>query len=337
MKNYRKKKRTIKKAPVRKQKSKKWFLANEGEFQLFLVSLILISIFFILVILNTVIRFQINRVGLRPLRTQVVVNPYPVLKNLYEPDISAQAAYVIDDMSQVVLYSKNADFRFSMASTTKIMTALTALDFFHSNDILTIKEATVSGTIVGFPAGEQLYFDDLLYAMMLPSGNDAAIAIADNYPGGRETFIRAMNTKARELQLFDTHFADPSGLNDDGDYTTVRDLARLTSNAIKNKTIARVIATKRKVISNLSGTREYDLRNLNRLLSESGVTGVKTGTTEGAGEVLVTSRIQNGHTLIIVVMKSLDRFADTQKLFHLLTDNVAYFDPVAQLRKLEER
>ncbi len=246
----------------------------------------------------------------------------------YLPDISAESAVIIDDTSKVVVYQKNPRLRFSMASTTKIMTALVGLEHYKLDDTLTTKTATVEGSAVGFRFGEQITFENALYGMLLPSGNDAALMIAENYPGGFAAFIQAMNNKAMQLGLKYTHYVDPAGLDDDGNYTTVTDLARLASYALKNKQFALVVSTKKIVLTDISGNRVYPVENLNKLLGEKGVTGIKTGFTEGAGEVLVTSKVEKGHIFLIVVMKSTDRFADTQKLLTILSNNVTFVDPV---------
>lgn len=239
-------------------------------------------------------------------------------------NLSAQAALILDDDSKVVLFVKNPNLRFSMASTTKIMTALTALDYYHLGDILTIQDDNVEGVVVGFKKGERVSFESLLYAMLLPSGNDAAKAIAQNYPGGESEFIKKMNQKALLFNLNNTHFSDPTGLDDDNNYTTSIELARLASIALKNKTFAEIVSTKYKVIEdNLANF--YLLENLNKLLGADGVNGVKTGFTDEAGGVLVTSKVENGRTIIIVVMRSKDRFLDARKLLGIL-GNISYLN-----------
>jgi serine-type D-Ala-D-Ala carboxypeptidase (penicillin-binding protein 5/6) len=220
-----------------------------------------------------------------------------------------------------------------MASTTKIMTALVALNYYKPEDILTIKTAYVPGSGLNFTPGEQFHFMDLMYAMLLPSANDAAQAIADNYPGGVGSFVKQMNEKAQNLHLINTHYADPIGLNDDGDYSTVIDMARLASYAIANPTFVDVTSTKYKIISTSNFSRQYPLTNLNKLLGIDVVTGIKTGTTEGAGEVLVTSVVKNGHEYIIVVMDSNDRFADTSLLLNFIDSNVKYVVPQPPVSK----
>ncbi len=249
--------------------------------------------------------------------------PYPILHE-NATDITAKAAVIIDDSSKVVLFEKNQNLRFSMASTTKIMTALVALEHFALSDILTVKTENVQGAVVGFKEGEQVRFEDVLYAMLLPSGNDAALAIAQNYPGGPEIFVAKMNEKAKSLNLFSTHFADPAGLDDEGDYTTVIDLARLSSSAMQNDVIARIVATQRKNITTINTARFFTLVNINKLLGVDGVIGVKTGFTDTAGGVLATAKNEGNHRLIIVVMKSDDRFLDTKKLLTLVSGNVIY-------------
>lgn len=299
----------------------------ETDLQLALIPLILLAILSILMLLNNHFLKVIADNKIQHIDSVSEMQPFPLAENVIPPDLSAKAAIVLDADSQVILLSKNPDLRFSMASTTKIMTALTALDHYKPNDVLTVKTYGVEGSGLGLIPGSQLTFKDLLYAMMLPSANDAAVAIADNYPGGKEAFVKKMNEKALLLHLTNTHFADPAGLNDDGNYTTVIDLSRLSSYAMKNKLFAEVVGTKEKVIYTTSYSMEYPLSNLNKLLGTKGVNGVKTGTTEGAGEVLVTSMTNNGHTYIIVVMNSKDRFADTTELVDFVNEKVQYVVP----------
>jgi D-alanyl-D-alanine carboxypeptidase (penicillin-binding protein 5/6) len=309
------------------------FLTNFKKYELdFILVLIPLIIFVILLIIhnmNQQLIQQIEKNQLYPLDYTVKLSPYPFLGRFIVPDISAPAAIIADADSQTVLYSKNPDLRFSLASTTKIMTALVALDYYQENSILTIYSPIIEGSYLGVYLGEQFYFKDLLFAMLLPSSNEAAYAVAQNYPGGIDAFIRKMNEKAQELNLTNTHYADPAGLDDDNDYSTVLDMSRLASFATKNKTLASIFATRQKIISDVTGQRQFQLENLNKLLGIDGVNGVKTGTTEGAGEVLVTSKVENGHTFIIIVMKSKQRFVDTKTLLSLISNNIRYLTPEA--------
>lgn len=304
----------------------KFLKRYDTDLQLILFPLILLIVLIILSVFNGRLVTLMTKQD-PTINQTTALHPYPFVQAVREPQITAQAAIIVDRASQVILFAKNPQLRFSMASTTKIMTALTALDYYKADDILTVKRAGVAGSGLGLYLGEQLRFTDLLYAMLLPSANDAAQTIADNYPGGTQVFIQRMNSKAQKLHLLNTHFADPTGLEDDGDYTTVVDMARLASYAINNPMFVAVTSTKYKNIQDVQFTRQYPLTNLNRLLGRDGVTGIKTGTTEGAGEVLVTSTIKNGHTYIIVVMHSSDRFSDTSMLLNFIDTNVQYIIP----------
>ncbi|MEK7160345.1 MAG: D-alanyl-D-alanine carboxypeptidase family protein [Patescibacteria group bacterium] len=248
---------------------------------------------------------------------------FPFIKTQFVPQISAKGAIIMDADSKVVLYSKNPDLRFSTASTIKIMTALTALDHFKLTDILTVQKASNEGSVLGLKIGEQMTFENMLYAMLLHSANDAALTISQNYPGSEQAFVEKMNSKAKFFKLYSTHYQDPAGLEDANDYTTPFDLARLASFAVKNDTFKKVVATKKKTVYSLSG-EAYEIENLNKLLGVDGVTGIKTGYTEEAGQVLVTSKKEKGKTIIIVVMGSEDRFLDTAKLLDLVSNNLTY-------------
>jgi serine-type D-Ala-D-Ala carboxypeptidase (penicillin-binding protein 5/6) len=290
--------------------------------------LILFLIFFFVFRIHSSLGKELTRYDLSSFSETAPIAPYPVLQNRYAPGLSAQSAIIMDDESKVIIFEKNSSVRFSMASTTKIMTALVALETYALTDSLFVYDDTVGGSTIGLAKGEQYSLESLLYAMLLPSANDAAETIASNYPGGRNAFIARMNEKAEELLLTDTVYDDPAGLEDDGNYTTASDLASLASYAIQDKTIAEIAGTRTKIITDTTGSRVLPLENLNILLGVNGVVGVKTGYTLGAGGVLMTARESDGHTQILVVMKSEDRFADTLALLSLITENLAYIDPV---------
>nr|MBI5455985.1 D-alanyl-D-alanine carboxypeptidase [Candidatus Levybacteria bacterium] len=290
----------------------------------FLIPVVLFFLFLILFFLIFVFKILIfaNKTYLIPFSVSTQAK-FPVIKTEFVPQISAEGAIIMDADSKVVLYSKNPSLRFSTASTTKIMTALTALDHFNLSDVLTVYEATNEGSVLGLKQGEQMTFENMLYGMLLPSANDVALTISQNYPGSSEAFIKEMNVKAKNFKLANTHYQDPAGLEDSGDYTTPFDLARLASFAVKNDTFRKVVATKEKTIYSVSG-KTYEIANLNKLLGVDGVNGIKTGYTQEAGQVLVTSKIEKGKTIIIVVMGSEDRFLDTAKLLDLVSNNLTY-------------
>ena len=247
------------------------------------------------------------------------------------PFITAQSAIVIDVASQVVLYTKSQDAQFPPASTTKIMTALVALEQFALDDVLTVPALSIEGAKMKLVPGEQITFENLLYGLLLASGNDAAETIAYNFPGGKDASILTMNKTAKELNLVNTHFQNTTGLESENHYTTALDLARLASFALKNETFARIVSSRYKTVSDITGAHVHSLENLNKLLgSVEGVTGIKTGFTEEAGQVLVAAAARDGHTIVTVVLKSNDRFLDSKNLLewafanHVFIADTAY-------------
>lgn len=287
-------------------------------------------IFFIIAIalfaLDMRVQKQTESLILRPPHVSLMNTPYPVLSSEVTPgrNISARSFSILDKDSGVTIFAKNNTTQFPLASTTKIMTALVALEYFTLSDNLVVEDDVVEGTVVGFKKNETVSFLDLLYAMLLTSGNDAAVAIADNYPGGRNAFVQRMNEKAHQLMLKSMHFVDATGLEDEGDYGTSSDLSRLATIALENSTFAKVVSTKVRTIKAKNTGNIYVLTNLNKLLGESGITGVKTGHTEKAGDVLVTSKEENGRTIIIALLKSEDRFADTRSLLQDIHGRISY-------------
>lgn len=302
----------------------KGFLRNKKIPILYALLLGMLSFLITVAAADLVLRYYNFEKKVKGFPFEITQSLYPSFKSPIDPDITAKAVVVIDNESKVLLFSKNPNLLFSMASTTKIMTALVALDYYKTNDILTIKTENVEGVNVGFKIREKLLFEDILYAMLLPSGNDAALALAQNYSGGEEVFVRKMNEKARVLKLNNTNFADAIGLEDSRDYTTPLDLAQLASAALKNETFAKIVATPTWEITDITGKNSYLLNNLNKLLGIRGVNGVKTGYTDEAGQVLVTSKKEGDNTIVIVVMDSQDRFSDTAKLLNLISENVNY-------------
>ena len=302
----------------------KGFLKNKKSPILYALLFAMLSFLVTVASFDLFLRYYIFEKKVKEFPFEITQALYPSFKSPIDPDITAKAAIVMDNDSKVLLYSKNPNLLFSMASTTKIMTALVALDYYQIGDVLTIRAENVEGVNVGFKIGEQLLFEDILYAMLLPSGNDAALTLAQNYPGGEEVFITKMNEKAHSLNLINTNFADSIGLEDSRDYTTPLDLARLASVALENETFAKIVATKTWEITDITGKNTYLLNNLNKLLGIRGVNGVKTGYTDEAGQVLVTSKKEGDNTIVIVVMDSQDRFSDTAKLLNLISENVNY-------------
>ena len=221
--------------------------------------------------------------------------------------LSAHSALVLDAGTGRVLYEKNADQRSLIASTTKIMTALIVCEQCNVLDRMRIpKEAVgIEGSSLYLQAGEVLTVQELLYGMMLHSGNDAATALAIYCAGTVESFAELMNDKARSLGLEDTHFANPHGLDAPEHYSTARDLAVLSAYAMKNPIFAQTVQAKQVNIGHRS------LRNHNKLLWRvDGANGVKTGYTRAAGRILVSGAYRDGRQLVAVTINAPDDWND---------------------------
>jgi len=256
-------------------------------------------------------------------------HPYPVnKKNLYPGDeVSAESVVVLDVDSHVYLYKRNESLLLFPASTTKIMTALVALDNYELDDVVTIGTQSAVGQVIGLVAGEKMTVENLLYGALIHSGNDAAQILADHYQGGTQAFIDKMNEKAKQLHMDNTHFKNPTGYDDPEHKMTAMDLATLSKAAIQNKIIAKMVAIPSISISDVTHTYFYKLTNVNQLLGKiPGVAGIKTGWTEAAGENLVTFVDRDGHRVIFVVLHSKDRFGDTTKLIDWVYSTYAWED-----------
>lgn len=250
----------------------------------------------------------------------------PVSRNLGLPAFSGRAVLIKDLTTGTVLYQKDANITLPIASITKIMTALVASEYFKQNAVLTVGSSAVTpGSRVGLNYGESLTFRSLLYGMLLPSGNDAAYTLTENYPGKTLGFVSAMNKKAADLNLLSTHFDNPAGFDSPNNYSSAEDLSKITEEALKNSQLARIFATKETNIVSLNKKYTHQLFNLNKLLSDvKGVLGVKTGTTEEAKESLVTLVERNGHRVLLVLLGSDDRFTETTRLIDWAYSNFTW-------------
>lgn len=232
-------------------------------------------------------------------------------------DISAVSAILIEAQTGTVLYEKNPDERRAMASTTKIMTALLTieagdLDREFTVDPLAIR---VEGTSMGLREGDRVSRRDLLYGILLPSGNDAANAAAVSVSGSIPAFVRLMNSRAQELGLSDTHFVTPSGLDAEGHYTTARDLAKLTVFAMKDETFRSVVSCSSAEVEFGDPPYKRTLYNSNKMLRRyDGAIGVKTGFTDNARRCLVSAAERDGVTLIAVTLNAGDDWNDHTKM-----------------------
>lgn len=251
---------------------------------------------------------------------------YPVNQNLLPgPELSAKSVMILDADSGVTLFEKEPDLRLLPASTTKVMTGLIALEHYRPDQILTIGNSKIDGSVIGLFLGEQLTVDNLLYGLLVGSGNDAAQVLAENFPQGVLGFVWAMNQKAKELGLKDTHFTNPAGLDEDNHYSTARDLALLTVTAVKNPVFARIVSTSGRTITDTTGEVTHYLQNTNELVLEMAeVKGVKTGWTQNAGECLVSLIEKNQRRIVVVLLGSSDRFGETKEIINWVFENFTW-------------
>ena len=233
-------------------------------------------------------------------------------------DVSARSAVLIEAETGKVLYEKDAYTRRPMASTTKIMTALVAIESGNISREIAVDASAVGieGSSIYLKAGDKITLESLIWALMLESANDAAAAIAIGVAGSVEAFADMMNEKARELGLCDTHFTNPHGLSDDNHYTTAHDLARISAAALENETFRRIVSTDKYRIE--YGESVRSLHNHNKMLHiYEGAIGVKTGFTKASGRCLVSAAERDGMTLIAVTLGAPDDWADHTAMLDL--------------------
>lgn len=246
-------------------------------------------------------------------------------------NITAKSAVVIEYETGKVIFAKNSEEKRAPASTTKIMTALVALDEMGEQlDILvptSEKAATIGESSIWLVKGEILSLEDMLYGLLLNSGNDAAIAIAEKIGGSEEDFVHLMNAKAKSLGAKNTHFANPNGLPNKDHYTTAADLARITRCALNNPVFSSIVATKTKEVVWENHEWNRQLINTNKLLWYlDGANGVKTGYTEAAGHCLVSSVKRGDQQFIGVVLNSENIWEDSKNLLEYAFANYKKID-----------
>ena len=253
-----------------------------------------------------------------------------------EPTINSRAAIVYDRNSGTILFKKNENEKRKMASTTKIMTAIVVIENSNLDDIVTIssKAAGTGGSRLGLHTNDKISVRDLVYGLMLCSGNDAAVALAEYVGNNISGFADLMNKKCTELNLSSTHFVTPHGLDNEEHYTTAYELAVITNYALKNNTFRNFVSTKNYTIT--INNHPKNLSNTNELLGNlDGVYGVKTGFTNGANRCLVTSIKRNNLDLICIVLGAdtkKDRTKDSIELIEYAFNN---FEPVNIKEKIQ--
>lgn len=254
--------------------------------------------------------------------------------NIKPPDINSRSCVVIDRNTNTILYGKNESQKRKMASTTKIMTATIIIENCNLDETIEVskKAAGTGGSRLGLKTGDKITIKDLLYGLMLRSGNDAAVALAEYAGGSIEGFAELMNKKASELGLINTHFETPHGLDSEKHYTTAYELAVLSNYALNNTIFVQIVGTKNYTIT--INEHPKQLNNTNELLGNlNGVYGIKTGFTNGANRCLVTACKRNDMDIICVVLGADTkkfRTYDSIKLINYIFDN---FEPV-NIKKL---
>jgi len=289
----------------------------------------LLSIIFVfiasstLAIISMQMRVGESREVERKVQIEKEYKPIPLLsENPPQPMLTASSIFASDIDSGLTLFEKNADTPILPASTTKIITALVAIDYYLLDDVLTVGMISIPGQKMRLVEGEKITVRDLLYGLLIFSANDAAEVLAENYPGGRDEFISSMNRKAKKINLSNTSFTNPTGLDGGGHYSTAKDLVRAASYGIQKPFFAEVVATQKKVVTSIDGKIVHNLTNINELVGEvDGVLGVKTGWTENAHENLVTYINRDDNRVMIALLGSGDRFEETKQLIDWIFEN----------------
>ena len=250
-----------------------------------------------------------------------------------EVETSAKSAILIEQTTGQVLLEHNAQQALPMASTTKVMTALMALEYGRMEEMVTVSRNAygVPGTSIYLDLGEQLTLRDLVYGLMLASGNDAAVATGEHIGGDVDTFCHMMTQRANELGCRDTVFINPNGLPAQGHHTTAHDLALIAREAMSHELFRQIVSTQRASIPWQGRGYSRILNNKNRLLSTyEGATGIKTGYTKAAGRCLVFGARRNGMEVIGVVLNCSNWFDEAARLMDIGFDSYEFFTAFSQ-------
>lgn len=238
---------------------------------------------------------------------------------------SARNAIAIERESKQILFDQNAFEIVKMASTTKILTALVAIQNGNLDNKFEVSKNAVAvrGSKVGYKVGEEITLRELLYGLMYKSGNDAAIVIAEGLGGSIDGFSNMMNHFANSIGIIDSHFKTPHGLDKEDHYSSAYDLALLTANAMKYNVFREIVGSKSITKDKYGFTRDYN--NINKILWKvPEANGVKTGFTGGAGKCLVSSFNYNGKDIIVVVLNCADRWNQSEKIFNYIKDSYSF-------------
>lgn len=263
-----------------------------------------------------------------PVANAVLINPNTNY-GASQASISALAAIVYDRSSQTQLYEVNVDRLLNIASLTKLMSAIVIKKALPLNQEVEIKSGDLTySNKLGFVVGERLTVESLLKAMLIASSNEATEALARNYPGGYYGLVNAMNQKAAALGMKSTTFTNPIGYDHLQHLSTAREMVTLSLEFMSDPLFASIVTQSHLVISDVTNQQHHVLQNTNSLLMEDARTrGIKTGTTQAAGEALIVQFDHEGHELVMVILGSKNRFADAKTLLEWTTQNYSWLRP----------
>ncbi|HEY5600549.1 MAG TPA: hypothetical protein VIK81_00495 [Patescibacteria group bacterium] len=233
---------------------------------------------------------------------------------------SARAVFVFDPDSNTTTYSRNENLRLPPASTTKLVTGMVTVKNCPLEKIITVSQFNKEGTRMGLVKGERISVENLLYGLLVTSGNDAAGVLAQNCAGdlSKGEFIDQMNQIVETLKLPNTHFTNPSGLDELGHFSSAKDLGLIAAEAIKNPIIAKMVNTISITVRSVDGKQVHQLVNVNKLLAREDIYGIKTGKTEAAKENLILLAVWDNRRIISVILGSSDRFGESNSLIDMV-------------------
>ncbi len=263
-------------------------------------------------------KVEVNKVDTSITPTIEVVSAYPTTF-----DFTSQSYLVYDLKTKKVVAGKDINTRVANASTTKLMSALVALETFPLDKVITVPGVClgIDGSNANFYEGEQYFFEDMLYAILLRSAADATCAVANSYPGGEQAFVAKMNVRAKELSLDNTNYINPIGLDANNHYSSSEDLLKLILKIKDINKLNIVMGSRYFTLNSINTRRQTTVANTNELLFKlPGTVGYKTGTTSNAGECLVFGYNNLDTNLIIIVMGSKNRFYDAAELLDIYVD-----------------
>lgn len=255
------------------------------------------------------------------------IPPIPVLKLASKPSLSAQNFILVDVATNKILLSQNINQKIYPASTTKLATALTALNLYPLDEVITINQEYNTGKVMELKLKEKITVKSLVSALLVYSANDSAFSLANHYQSGISGFIDQMNLLMTKYNLKNTHFTNVDGIHNDNHYSTVYDLSQLGRLSIKNSVVTDVVKAKELVVSDVDNQIQHPLVSTNELLEViPEIKGLKTGWTPEAKGCFIGLIDINGHQVISVVSQSDDRFLDTKILVDWLKQNVFWED-----------